>query len=1079
MKTFKNFIIKWQKYAKHNSVITLTLLVLLAFCMSKRIAIASDSPTNSISSFNCVPPTINLATIQPIRSGLWTSASTWPNGVKPTLNDDVVIPSGIDLVMVGTCRAKSIRVNGKLSAVNWQPQGAWIDLETQRIMVADGGYMEIGTEGQPYQANKNSNEIRCQITLSGTKIVDAPASYKSIMVMGGGRLELHGKKRMSWTNLSATANAGATQITLKEAVNWEIGDQIALTATGLATNSGKAWNDVDEAEIVAISGNRRTLTLKEPLQYKHIGGSKSYTRARDGKTWDVNIQGEVGLLSHYIKIQGKMDGNNEQTGFGGHIMLMKNSTAHVEYIELYKMGQKAVLGRYPFHWHLNEDKAQGSYLRNSSVHKSFNRAVTIHGTDYVTVDGVFAYDHIGHGIFLEDGAERFNTIKNNVVFVTRRPKRGEEVTPSDNEFNQLQNRTPASYWITNPNNYFENNVAAGTEGTGFWFAFPENGPMFASGNLTYYEGMVVWKQPLGKFDGFVAHTCMNGWDVFDQLNDDHSIKKNFGWDVQTEQYIQNGLFYGNDQAIYSGLGVKGDATKVVYRNCIFSDNKTITMLASDIKIENSLFNVDAELGVFSGTREFYKFYDGPGRHIDCHFEGWNLGNAVMMQQKEGAGATENLNPTFRGTTKGFSEPFPFRFLQPNPTARPRKIALGFKDYDGGLLGKAHTTLVRDVAFNRVGNEYRHSSWENMIRSDFYLANLWLTGMGNDPAIAIQRMKPGTETACVYDIGANTGTYKAGLFVNEGFTYNYYLSKVPTSKRIHLIWYQGDAGDLTLVNFKGLGKLSGFNVSGSGIVRLTSKAAVEASTDLAYFIAGNGDVYLKLRAKGGNDRINIFLKWTGQGSYNIIPLPCTTNDYEPEDNSTDNTPPQVSFQSPSTNEFIEGDDVGVTINASDSDGNVANVELYVNNELVRQEGVAPYEWGAANPGQNDVALLNIALGSYELKAVATDNQGATTTQIMTIIVKENTLSIDDVEDQDALIIYPNPVRNSLFVSGNNIFNKMIKIYDLLGAVRTSKSISENDNEINLSKLSNGIYLVQIIDVNNSQKVPMIYKIIKTD
>jgi hypothetical protein len=70
------------------------------------------------------------------------------------------------------------------------------------------------------------------------------------------------------------------------------------------------------------------------------------------------------------------------------------------------MGQKAIMGRYPIHWHLVTDQAQGQYVRNSSIHHSFNRAVTIHGTDYITVEDNFCYDHIGHGIFLENGAER-------------------------------------------------------------------------------------------------------------------------------------------------------------------------------------------------------------------------------------------------------------------------------------------------------------------------------------------------------------------------------------------------------------------------------------------------------------------------------------------------------------------------------------------------------------------------------------------------------------------------------------------------------------------------------------------------
>jgi hypothetical protein len=824
-----------------------------------------------------------LARIQPTGSGLWNSTAIWPGGTLPTANDDVVVPAGVTLTMVGTCVAKSIMVSGTLNGVNWQDSGAWINLETESIMINSGGKMEIGTEAQPYYAKE-----KCVITLkgNGSSTSNSQDQYKSIMVMSGGTLELHGKKRTSWTNVAATANAGATQITLTQPVDWEVGDMIALTSTELAVESQKSWEKVDESEIVAISSDKKTLTLKAGLKHKHIGGSKSYTRARDGKKWDVNIFGEVGLLSHYIKIQGDMSGSNQANGFGGHIMNMKNSTVHVEHIELFRMGQRAIKGRYPFHWHLNEDKAKGSYLRNSSIHKSFNRAVTIHGTDYVTVDGVFAYDHIGHGIFLEDGGERYNNIKNNVVFVTRRPQGGQQLTPSDNSDNAPQNRTPSSYWITNPNNYFENNIAAGTEGTGFWFAFP-SAPMFDSASIPYFNGIVPWRQPLGKLDGFVAHTCMNGFDVFDQLNNDHSIKKNFGWAPGSRQLIKRGLFYGNDTAIYSGLGADSDNNQnTVFSDCAFSDNKMVSMIAGNITIENCLFNVDTDLGVFTGTREFYRIYDGPGTHVDCHFEGWNRSNAELIkpQADGGGGATENFNASFRGITKGFSEPFPFRHVQlPNTNAtHARKLGHFFKDYDGGLLGKAHTTLIRDVAFNRDGHEYRHPSWKFAARSDYYFASLWIHDIG-DVAISVVRTKVGKSDPCLYEAGnEGTGTYKFGMIVNEGFTYNYYFSRLPASKKPLLIWNRGDAGDLGLANFKGLGKLSGFKVTSAGfnIARLNSKADIEASKDNAYFIDGNGDVYLKLKAIGGDPRVNIFFEWTGIGSYTAPALPCTTNDFTP-------------------------------------------------------------------------------------------------------------------------------------------------------------------------------------------------------
>ncbi|NVJ21505.1 MULTISPECIES: hypothetical protein [Myxococcus] len=62
----------------------------------------------------------------------------------------------------------------------------------------------------------------------------------------------------------------------------------------------------------------------------------------------------------------------------------------------------------------------------------------------------FFFEHVGHGVFPEDGSERFNVIKRNVALLTRRPLPGEEVPPSDNQLNDVRNRTPASSWIWRP-----------------------------------------------------------------------------------------------------------------------------------------------------------------------------------------------------------------------------------------------------------------------------------------------------------------------------------------------------------------------------------------------------------------------------------------------------------------------------------------------------------------------------------------------------------------------------------------------------------------------------------------------------
>ena len=61
---------------------------------------------------------------------------------------------------------------------------------------------------------------------------------------------------------------------------------------------------------------------------------------------------------------------------------------------------------------------------------------------------------------LQDGVETGNLIDGNLAILTRAS-------------NALLNvdTTPASFWITNPNNTVRNNRAAGSAGVGFWLRF--------------------------------------------------------------------------------------------------------------------------------------------------------------------------------------------------------------------------------------------------------------------------------------------------------------------------------------------------------------------------------------------------------------------------------------------------------------------------------------------------------------------------------------------------------------------------------------------------------------------------------
>ncbi len=74
-----------------------------------------------------------------------------------------------------------------------------------------------------------------------------------------------------------------------------------------------------------------------------------------------------------------------------------------------------------------------------------------------------------------------------------------------------------------------------------------------------------------------------------------------------------------------------------------------------------------------------------------------------------------------------------------------------------------------------------------------------------------------------------------------------------------------------------------------------------------------------------------------------------------------------------------------------------------------------------------------------------------------------LSTNDFEDV-SLNIYPNPVSNILNLSGNlSSFNDLtVEIYNVRGAKVASQKIDQNNMSVNLQDLSDGLYLVNLID-----------------
>jgi hypothetical protein len=66
------------------------------------------------------------------------------------------------------------------------------------------------------------------------------------------------------------------------------------------------------------------------------------------------------------------------------------------------------------------DRGSLSYIKDSSISRSYFRAVTVHRSNNVVVSGNVAFDIVGHAYYLEDGVEEQNVLEYNLgTFLSR------------------------------------------------------------------------------------------------------------------------------------------------------------------------------------------------------------------------------------------------------------------------------------------------------------------------------------------------------------------------------------------------------------------------------------------------------------------------------------------------------------------------------------------------------------------------------------------------------------------------------------------------------------------------------------
>ena len=769
----------------------------------------------------------------------WSDPETW-GGEVPAEGDTVEIPMGKTVVIdTDTPALGGLWVKGELIFDD-------LDATLTSDWIAVNGVLRAGSEGRPHR-------YLADIILTGNdpqaeSPFAAGAGAKYLAVLEGGRLELHGQPTTSWTQLGETAQAGATQITLKEPVDWRVGQHVALASTDF--EAGQAETRV----ITAAEG--KVLSLDEPLRHMHYGELQPY--GAPDHSWSLDERAEVALLSRNVRIRTDAD---PERGFGGHVMIFAGGDARLSHVELENMGQRGVLGRYPIHWHRMGD-ASGNYLKGAAIHHNNNRCVTVHASDNLLIENNTCFETPGHTFFLEDGAERGNVFRHNLGFSTRRPAPEDALLPTDRSH-------PSTFWISNADNTFVGNVAAGAysdNGRGFWFTAGSQ-PTGSSAEMPLHPRYT----PIRAFDSNRAHTN------YDNLGFEGDFTEELELLAKPYMPRAGGVPEGEPviPVIDGFVGYRARnrniwtrANSMRFTNVVAADNGKATFFAFNQTLEDSLVvgksankgqpRTEAELaaGRTLPTSEVFRghsIYDGPSGLRNVHFAGFQGGNAFAIQTN--GAATKSTVHYAEGVSFADDTPEANR-LDFRPRSHESTMwSSGLIDKDGSLTGQVGaritpvitgipgTDLQKGSLFNTSPACEKRPDWAAWVCPPDHHAGLLEIQHGIPPKtyedallpLRIRRLSDGEE---VLEYGTAATKYQAALLVNKAHTYRYYYER--PYERFDLRLMFTDPGDAVTVELPAE-IVDGYHVSGA--TELSSLSAVAASEESSFY---RGEDYVRIK-----------------------------------------------------------------------------------------------------------------------------------------------------------------------------------------------------------------------------------------
>lgn len=317
------------------------------------------------------------ASVMTLKGGSWSDPQIWSTGKVPALTDAVTISDWHTVVADINSTVAGIDIKGSL----------WFD-NTKNITLQSSENIYV-TGNLQVHPQSNVNHVIRMISVNEAAFVGGGESPvvtdKGIWVMGNGQLFIGGVQKSSWTNALSSVAAGNTTISVKDAFNWQAGDELAITPTA------KGAKDFSETSIKSVTGS--SITLNKAVGFSHPLVYGKFTA-------------EVMNLTRNVKIEGLPNGRS-------HIFIRSNRPSIIKNVAFRYLGPRKqiagtsekefVLGRYGLHFHHCYDASGGSVVENCVMRDVDNHSYVIHGSHGVTVKGSIAYNVTEDAFWWDEG----------------------------------------------------------------------------------------------------------------------------------------------------------------------------------------------------------------------------------------------------------------------------------------------------------------------------------------------------------------------------------------------------------------------------------------------------------------------------------------------------------------------------------------------------------------------------------------------------------------------------------------------------------------------------------------------------